>query len=562
MLKPHRLFAALGSALVLSSLLSACVGIPDSGGVRPGNEISGQVELEDFFVFDPRGPIIDSSKENIVRDFVNAATGQSNDYSTARLYLSGGLTSAWKPHEQIYIFNSSPIVTAISDTQVKVNVSSVASVDSSGHFREQLEQVEFLYTLAQNQDAQWRITEGPNAILLSNVFFRQLFTKHQLYFYSANFDALVPDLRWFPARYSRLTHIVSTLLDGPSDFLSGGVLTTAFPEGTELAIDSVVTVDGVAQVDLTAQVLGASVRQRQLMLAQLNASLAGISGVNRAQISVDRTELAIEPIGNNIPSRNPQINSSPLVVSKGVLGYSQQDELIPMIGFTGELLSLDPLSLFYNEFLNRGAIRTADGIWSIRGVDTPKRVFQGKTTLDPLIDLSGDIWWRESGQAGISIFDGSDSRVIAEELTADTRIVHWAMSRDDTRLVVAIQHQGYFELLMFGVLRDAFGKAIGLHEPLQLQNQNGTALDLVWMNELSVVYAWREQGESGRVASLEIGGLRGFLGGPVPDLVSLAAANVVRQVRVLNSSGQLFQFGTNDAWQLEVDDISLLAKLR
>lgn len=556
----RRWFGTLGIATFVSVALSACVGIPDAGEVRQGNEISGQIELNTDIVYDPPGPIPGSSLEQIVQDFLGASTGQANDYATARSFLSGDLVSAWQPNERVLIYNTPPTVVAVDEQTVRVDIATVGSVDSAGHLFQFNEQVTFEYSLAQNDEGQWRISSAPDGIVLDSARFSELFSEHPLYFYSTNFEYLVPDLRWFPARYSRATQIVSALIDGPSAFFGEGVLSTAFPQGVDLAIDSVVVTDAVAQVELSSEVLTLPMRQRQLMLAQLNASLSGISVVSRTQILVDRAVVPIDPMGGNAPVKNPQVNSSPLVISQGIFGFSQGEALDPVLNFSSELIGLNPLSAFFAEKLNRAAVRNAEGVWSIRGVDVPRRVSENPVTLDPFIDDYGFLWWREPGEPGVRIFNGNESQEFGLDSMDASEVTAWGMSRDGTRLITLQPREGRFELWMYGVARDTTGVVTAIHEPLLLHSQNGQGVDVVWVNDRDIVFAWRNQTGMARVSSREIGGMVTQLGEPL-SVVALSPSNSVGNVRLLNTDGELLQLSSaTNTWQLYSTGIDLLAK--
>src|SRR5690606_3620793 len=110
----------LGIATLVSVVLSACVGIPDAGEVRQGNEISGQLELNEDVIYDPPGPVHDSAPERIVQDFLSASTGQANDYATARSFLMGEMSTEWLPNERVLVYNSQPSVEMINETTARV----------------------------------------------------------------------------------------------------------------------------------------------------------------------------------------------------------------------------------------------------------------------------------------------------------------------------------------------------------------------------------------------------------------------------------------------------------
>ena len=85
-------------------------------------------------------------------------------------------------------------------------------------------------TRSRKVGGQWRISELPNGIVLSRDNFENSFSEYPLYFFDPDFRYLVPDVRWFPNCSGTVAdRIVNALLAGPSNWLQGGVVTTAFP---------------------------------------------------------------------------------------------------------------------------------------------------------------------------------------------------------------------------------------------------------------------------------------------------------------------------------------------
>ena len=78
--------------------------------------------------------------------------------------------------------------------------------------------------------------------MLDRDFFVTVFDAYSIMFFDPDWEFLVPDVRWFPARENSATRIATALVDGaPTSWLASS-LRTAFPEDVALASQSV-TVD-------------------------------------------------------------------------------------------------------------------------------------------------------------------------------------------------------------------------------------------------------------------------------------------------------------------------------
>jgi ABC-type glycerol-3-phosphate transport system substrate-binding protein len=85
----------VAAALVGALFLAGCGGIPTSGNVEAGPPITDDVEID--FGFAPQGPRSGATQEEIVQDFVIAATNPQSDYQVAREFLSEDFESEWEP---------------------------------------------------------------------------------------------------------------------------------------------------------------------------------------------------------------------------------------------------------------------------------------------------------------------------------------------------------------------------------------------------------------------------------------------------------------------------------
>ena len=50
------------------------------------------------------------------------------------------------------------------------------------------------------ENGEWRISGGPDGIVLSQSSFSVVFTERALYFFDPTYTYLIPDVRWFASR--------------------------------------------------------------------------------------------------------------------------------------------------------------------------------------------------------------------------------------------------------------------------------------------------------------------------------------------------------------------------
>src|SRR5699024_5157737 len=141
------------------------------------------------------------------------------------------------------------------------------------------------FGLVRNASGQWRIDDLNDGVLVSEVIFGSQYSQTPLYFLTGDATMLVPDTRWFPQRNAP-TAAMRGLLEGPQPWLGGAVF-SALPAETSLTYGAVTVSSGTAQVDLTPEAFDADATSRQLIRAQIEETLLGLSQVQRVEITVD-----------------------------------------------------------------------------------------------------------------------------------------------------------------------------------------------------------------------------------------------------------------------------------
>lgn len=525
-------------ALLLVGVLAGCVGIPTNGSVTVAQSLDEQ-GTEDF-EFLPFAPVNGASQEEILRGFVAAFTGSADDYGVARQFLSTEFSDDWNPRSNVTIRTNSERIVRIDDDTIEYAISAAATVDSAGSYRQnnnpvpQMPQFDFV-----QEDGEWRISEAPDGIVLSDATFRQIFDKHALYFLDPTNERLVPDLRWIPGGTAAL-RIVSELLDGPSPWLQGAVR-TAFPEGTHLAAPTVDVQSGVAIVNLSTEVLAAGQSERQLMQLQLTASLANVSNIRRVALAVAGTPLAISEPGTSLPPLNPQVDSRLIVLKDGEFGYLARDEVTSIGGLSAKVIATEPRGATVAEDADAAAVLGPAGVSIVRAGEGATTVLDLRTDLVvPSLDGYGYVWsGSRSTPETIRAYNYAGAAVeIATGLPADAELVSIEVSREGARIAILASTANGPRLLVKAIMRDPNADQVpaGLSEPVvDASTGAGTAIDATWVDELAVATLSEVGGES-FVIQHEVGGDRSSRGQP-DSAVSIVGGNSEAGLRALSGAG-------------------------
>ena len=299
--------------LLVPLLLAGCVAIPTSGRVVAGGDVAQQGARAALRVT-AAGPADGADERQVVEGFLAAVAGL-DDFVVARQFLAPEALS-WRPGDQTVVHADvatfAPTVRGGSDgtASLAVQVDVVARIDEAGRYVEQVPTPEELEFDLVRLDGQWRIAGLPPGVLVAEVDAARVLRPFEVYFLDPTRRYLVPDVRWFPQLTQSATSLVRALLGGPSaPYLRA--LVSAAPAGTRLDLPTVQVVDGVATVDLTAEVLSADPEERALLQAQLRETLRAVPGVSSVTVTVDGSPL--DP-----PDGPDLVAAAPLVVDPGV----------------------------------------------------------------------------------------------------------------------------------------------------------------------------------------------------------------------------------------------------
>lgn len=464
---PHsrRLRAAAG--LLLVAVLPACASIPTSGPVRAGDDV--RLERQDVAV-PPIGepPLRGASPEDIVQGFLRASADFLADHAVARLYLAPDTRQRWRPSTGTSVYDrvQSPLTVSTGDDgTVTVRGAEVATIDAEGAFRRTPEGAEIARTFRMERvDGQWRIAELDDGLLLSLVDVRESFRPVSLYFLSPSRNTLVPDLVLLPELPGLSTKLIARLLRGPTSTLRGAV-STAFPQGTQLQVQSVPVSDGLATVRLDENALKADDAAREQMSAQIVWTLKQLGQeIQRIRITAGSEDLVVSGVSEeqsrdswqtydpNVLSGSPNL----YVVRKGQVGRIIEGRFQPVEGAAGAqgagvrspAVSLDG---------NRIAVLNGDGSAVSVGRlarDAPlASVLSGGDFSHPSWDPNGNLWVVDRETASLFVLPAGAEAATAVVLPKlpGGRPQQVVMSRDGARIAL-VTGSGAGSRLVVGVV--------------------------------------------------------------------------------------------------------------
>ena len=521
----HRLTrrGALGLlSATAAGVLGGCTALPTSSGVtRSGVAASDTNAL----IETAPGPGEGDSAEDVVNGFLRATiAGFSDDFATAKQFLTERTAAQWKPLETVSAYNGStePQVSVAADGAFTVTSGQVGVVDSLGVFTPAQDGDTYVgeFSLATNSTGQWRIVGLPHGILLPFSRLMQNFAVSALAFLSRDRTRFVSELRWYP-RNSQADSLVSGLLGGASAWLSDGVF-SLIPRNAERASRGVVVEAGTATVHLSADSDPASEEARRLMVAQIEQSLLQISGIDRVRVLAGTVDLgAAAQLTPMAPEVGGIVGMSEGAVVRGtgssrvtlatdrVLGTSNARS--PSLSADGTVYALSASSLLR---LPQGQ----DSASVILSVGDPSAGAGGLGA--PLGDRHGWVWLLAEGQ--LTAVNGSGQRASLESSwLQETTIAAFDLSVESERIAVR-RFDGRVAVAV--IIREQDGRPKGLGPALEMPRAGGAGTSgISWCAPNAVCVLADSSAEGSDVPEVRLV----QIGGAVNTLVGVKEAHSV-----------------------------------
>ncbi|MEO6944578.1 MAG: LpqB family beta-propeller domain-containing protein [Lacisediminihabitans sp.] len=560
---PRRL-AGLGLLLGLALALSACAGIPASGPVDAGISIKAS-GVDDGAILIPEGPVRGAKPAKILQGFIAAFAGSQNNYGVAREFLGGEFKSTWDPRKSVLVRAGSTRTDTIADDSMTYTINTVADVDSAGSYTRSAEpESQILSFQFAKVKGQWRITEGPQGIVLPESTFGSVFTEQTLYFLDPTGKRLVPDRRWFPTGPQQV-RIVSALLAGPPASLRGAVY-SAFPDGTKLSSPLIPVQSGIARIDLSVEALNAKPNDQQLMKLQLLSSLGDVPNITGVAISVGDSPLPLPTSNPDTTQADPQVDSRPLVLHKDEFGFYENGKVALISSLSQKITALTPTAATLASNGTSAAVLSAVGVSVVSTTSAAVTVDARPGLIAPSLDEDGYLWTVPADSPNqIHVFDSAGKEHdLGPSLPAGARIVSLRVSRDGARVAMYLSTDAGPRLIVSGIVRSADQDQLPLSlvgEPiLDVTADSGTAIDASWADGLSVATLSIADGQP-TVTLYKLGGPRLSLGHPVGAEQIVGGNGGTSGLRVLGSNGAV-QALRGSGWIASGMQVSFIATQR
>ncbi|MBC7299262.1 MAG: GerMN domain-containing protein [Demequina sp.] len=373
-----------------------------------------------------------------------------------------------------------------------------------------------------------------------------------LYFAAEDGTTMVPELRWFADNDQIATATARELVAGPSPWLAGGV-TTGFPPGSALGVDSVVVTEGVASVALALGSAG-DPAQRSLAQQQMLKTLTQLPTVQDVVTTVGTVPLG----GDDSVTLSPAVlpGERALVVADDRLALWDGATLVVTPADSGAVPAQSHgFALGYDgttvAFVLGGSVQISTALApeaSLIPIDqaaapTPDAVAEftelipGSAMVAPSFDVYGWVWSGEVASDGVLIASapGHDAVQIEAPWLAGSSIQSVAVSRDGARMAV-LSRSGVEQVLeVVAIARDPDGRPLAAGTPLAFGPTVRPSIDLEWVDDISVVALGKESGE---MSLAQIGGwttdFTSYTGA-----TAVTARNGLRTLLAVASTGEL-----------------------
>ncbi len=489
----------------------ACSQIPSSGPIQISPQHTQASERAQEL--QPLAPPKGAKPELIVQGFLHAMAEGHGSYVLAREYLTDDAAKTWDPAAQtlIYSDDSQPPKIDPVTSVVMLKLLVVARLDLRGTYTRSDDSRAFNLQLLQTREGEWRISNPPPGLLLSETLFRQAFSPMVLYFFDRSYSVLIPDIFYVPTMTITPNSVIRQLVRGPSQWASG-MTATAVPAGGSLGAQGIsVSGDGVVTVDFSKEIAPLEDTRRIQLAAQLSASIERSfrSGVRPSALRITQ-----EGAAYNIPGQDTmgvvglassaRFMTSNAQVSREIFGIGKDNKLYRVRDLVAALPKKELIefpnqadikysSLAVSADVNQVALVGNDEselyIGTLASLPMElKRVATGTGILRPQYTKFGDLWTMSTAPDGTSqvlrYANGSLSVVSAPGL-AGIKVSSFAISPDGSRMIVVGTKGDKTVTGEVQLLRDGTSARVDSWRSLDITGRSGPAsiIDVRWRSD-------------------------------------------------------------------------------
>ena len=544
--------SGLGVALVIA--LTGCSALPTSGPVSVAGPQTGFDDTSVQYL--PAGPPAGATQREIVDGFLAASAAAQENYRVSRSFLTDSFATEWDPTAETLVRGSSLEYSMTGVESMSITTPVLARIARGGVYGDEKLGATQKFDFELEQVAgEWRISAAPDAVILGRSTFDSAFEPYSVFFYNSDRTRLIPEVRYFPRQGDPATRVARAVIAGPSSALPYAA--TAFPAGSALVASPIEVVDGRALVDVTRDVLESSPDAQRAMLVEMTASLTAIPSISSVDLTVDRTVLTISTFGSATLLNMPLVNNSPVVVADGITGYVTGAR-VDSIGRLGDRIrELGPVSISVDG-TEVAAVGTAAGVYRV-GTQTVL-VANQPSAVAPQIDDAGGVWWvRSNSTSAITVWLDGSTQTFSGPWNSTSRIVALEVSREGSRVAIALNGANGPALYIASIDRDAAGSVRAIAGFRELPVGGSSILDIAWSDSVTVAAITQNVALS-YVELASVGGITEVLG-TVDSPVTISGGNGVDQLVVRNAAGQLL-VPRSGGWQALGVEAELLATQR
>jgi len=515
-------------------LLTGCATIPKMGPVLVAGPNTGGSQTELGFL--PAGPAEGATQREILDGFISAGSAPQNNFRIARSFLTDEVALVWNPTGSTMVRGVYDSVKVTSATEMTYATGIVSVVDEDGVLISIEPERNFEWNFIFSRvNGEWRLSNVPDGTLISETTFSSTYGEYSAYFFNYDRTALVPDVRIFSRQGDPVASVARAVIAGPSTFLPNS--STAFPEDSELVSVLVDAENGKTIVDVSGSASRASITDQQNMLAQLRVSLAEFADVTATEMSVNQSILSIA----TVPGLEPdwRVDDRPLILYNNSFGYSTGSETESISSIEANIVNLGPTSVSFDASTNTAAISSPTGVYLVK--DGVNRLSRQVSVVDPQIGGSQSVWWvNPDSPARIFVDTAGRDFTIDGPWSRSARIVGLEVSRDDTRVAIAVNDLGQGYVLVGAIAADNSGRPTYVTAYRRLAVSADSIVDLAWADSTHVALL----GERNGVVHAElatVGGGSRLIGQP-PNPTGISGGNSGEAgLVVISGNGQLWK---------------------
>lgn len=520
-----RLLVIIGS-LITALLLSGCVSVPTSGSVEQANSGVRQDDSRPEVV--PKPPVQNASPRVIIDGFLLAMSRYQPGYQIAKQFLTTDARASWRPEDRITIYNNPKYDSTASN--VVLSMSKIGDVGPDGSYSAESGELTQNFGMQKDAKGQWRISNPPDGLLISDTSFSASYTSYNLYFFDPQFRTLVPDPIYLPIDGQTASAMLQALLRGPTTALRPAV-TTAFPRAS---LSSVVTENGIAQISLgnvVGQLKGQQLTQLAAQIAwtlgqiedspphgfrlTANGNLLQVPG----QLGSGENAYVPIPYGAQFAPIPEQQSDDLMAVQNGAIVSVRADgsQITPLAGVLGRkgydinALAVDPQSKMLSVVTDGRRVLRSQPI----GASTVNTLLYNQRDLLRPDYTRYDELWAVSGSARnqvVRVFNGNSTKptLVQAPWLARYPMINFQISPDGTRMAVIVRAGDHDLLAVAPIIR---GDTIRLGEldVVDLADSDSTQVqelaDLGWISSTRLlVLGAATQGASFEPYGVEIDG--------------------------------------------------------